>query len=201
MVPPAEQSWSMPGGIRDLLRGRLRGVSDTSAQVIAAAAVIGRSFDFETAREVSGRSEEEASEALEELVGQGLIREERGTPLTAVSYDFSHEKLRSLVYEETSLARRRLLHRRTAQALVGIMRQRRQGSGSLGQIAHHHELGGDLAAAAEYYKRAGERAKALDANVEALTHLPQALPLGHPDTAGPPQGIRKRQNSLPDHAH
>ena len=33
--------------------------------------------------------------------------------------DFSHEKLRTLVYEETSLARRRLLHRRIAETLAG----------------------------------------------------------------------------------
>lgn len=199
-VTPAERSWPIPGGIRDLLRGRLRDMSDTSAQVIAAGAVIGRSFDFETAREVSGRSEEETIEALEELVGQGLIREQCGTPLTALSYDFSHEKLRSLVYEETSLARRRLLHRRTARALAGVARQRRQGSGSLGQIAHHHELGGDLAAAAEHYKQAGERAKALYANVEALAHLRKALALGHPDTAGLHEDIGNVETILADYA-
>ena len=187
VVAAEQQSWSLPGGIRELLRSRLRAVGDTSGQVLTAAAVIGRWFDFETVREVSGRSEDETIAALEDLVAHGLIHELRGTGTgTAGSvpvFDFSHEKLRSLVYDETSLARRRLLHRRAAEALTGALRRRREGGGLLGQIAHHYLMSGDQAMAAEYYKQAGERARSLYANAEAIAHVRTALALGHPDTA------------------
>src|SRR5207253_588581 len=50
----------MPGGVIDLLHSRLRVVDETGWQLLNTAAVIGRSFDFDTLREASGRSEEEA---------------------------------------------------------------------------------------------------------------------------------------------
>jgi tetratricopeptide (TPR) repeat protein len=100
-----------------------------------------------------------------------------------LNYDFCHEKLRSLVYEETSLARRRLLHRRVADVLVEHMRGQRETGILPGQIAHHFQMAGNEVAAAEYFKQAGERARLLYANTEALAHLRLALALGHPDIA------------------
>src|SRR5260370_1813443 len=44
-------------------------------------------------------------------------------------------------------------------------------------------MAGSEAVAAEYYQQAGERARSLYANAEALTHLRMALALGHPDAA------------------
>ena len=87
-------------------------MSETARQVLAAAAVIGRSFDVDTVRAASGRGDEETVTALEELVRRGLVREGR------YDYDFAHEQLRRLVADETGLARRRLLHGRVADALL-----------------------------------------------------------------------------------
>jgi DNA-binding SARP family transcriptional activator len=179
-----DAAWSLPGGVRDLLHGRLRAVGETGWQLLNAAAVIGRSFDFDTVREASGRSEEEAVAALEELTGQGLVEEVKGTGERAVVYDFGHEKLRALVYEETSLARRRLLHRRVAEALVRRSRRRRETGALAGQIAQHYQLAGQDPEAAEHFRLAGEHARALYANAEALSHFRAALALGHPDAAG-----------------
>src|SRR5205823_10814329 len=198
--------WSLPGGVRDLLQSRLSGVSEIGWQLLNTAAVIGRSFDYDTLREASGRSEEETVSALEALIDQGLVEEvQQSASDYALTYDFSHEKLRALVYEETSLARRRLLHRRVAEVLVNGMRRPRESrapargatadvignvvgaplAGTLlaGQIAHHYELAGNEPAAAEYYRQAGEHARTLYANAEALSHFHRALALGHPDTA------------------
>jgi predicted ATPase len=174
-------SWSLPGGVRDLLHSRLAPVSETGWQLLTTAAVIGRAFEFDTLREASGRSEEEAITALEELLSQSLIYELRGDPGNhAINYDFTHEKLRELVYEETSLARRRLLHRRVAEALTSRARGSRESS-LAGLIASHFRLAGNEAGAAHYYQLAGERARSLYANAEALNHFQTALALGHPD--------------------
>ncbi|MDQ5853739.1 MAG: tetratricopeptide repeat protein, partial [Chloroflexota bacterium] len=176
--------WSLPGGVRDLLHSRLHAVSETAGQLLNTAAVIGRSFDFDTLRMASGRGEEETLSALEELIAHGLVAEVRGAAGDgALIYDFGHEKLRTLVYEETSLARRRLLHRRIAEALAGRARGQRNSGALAGQIAHHYRLAGQDAEAAEYFKLAGEHARSLYANAEALAHFRTALGLGHPDTA------------------
>jgi len=179
-----KRDWSLPGGVRDLLRSRLALVSETGGQLLAASAVIGRSFDFDTLREASGRGEEETVTALEELLAHGLVKEvHSGSGEQALTYDFSHEKLRELVYSETSLARRRLLHRRVTEALVSRTRSQRGSSPLASQIARHYRLAGNDAAAAEYYKLAGEHARGLYANAEALEHLRTALALGHPEPA------------------
>ena len=193
------QDWSLPTGARDLLRARLAAVSETGWQLLTTAAAIGRSFDFDTLRAASGRGDEETVDALEALIGQGLVVESQGSgvrgqgsefngktpdPRSLIPvYDFSHEKLRALVYEDTSLARRRLLHRRVAEALAGHGRGRQAVGALAGQIAHHYRLAGQESLAAEYFKLAGEHARTLYANTEALAHFRAALALGHPAAA------------------
>ncbi len=178
------ENWSTPGSVRELLHSRLKTVTETGRQLLSAAAVIGRSFDFETLREVSGRSEEETVSALEELIVQGLIEEvDSGMSEQTLNYDFSHERLRAFVYEETSLARRRLLHRRVAEALLGRTRENRLLGVLAGQIAYQYHKSGNEALASEYFKLAGDHACSLYANAEALTHYRMALALGYVDAA------------------
>jgi predicted ATPase len=137
--------WALPGNVRDLLLSRLAQVTETGSQLLTTAAVIGRSFGFETLREASGRDEEETISGLENLVAKGLIEEVRDSgDENEIFYDFRHEKLRSLVYEETSAARRRLLHRRVAEALVNRSRQTSPPARLAGQIAYHFRLGGRI---------------------------------------------------------
>src|SRR4051794_6127287 len=158
--------------VRSVLDTRLSGLSDVARQVLSAASAIGRSFDLDSARQASGRSDEEAVAALEELVGRGLVRE---LPGAEPAYDFSHDKLRERVYEQTSLARRRLLHERVAAVLA----RRRPGGEGAASVAHHLSLAGDRAGAAEQYRRAAEHAASLHAHVDALEHLEAALALGY----------------------
>ena len=182
-LDPGDEAWTLPGGVQDLLRTRLLTIGETAGQVLAAAAVVGRSFDFDTVRAASGRSEEETLTAIEELTSRGLIREVGSAVGGPPAYDFDHDKLRTLVYEETSLARKRLLHRRAAVALAGQARGREADS-LAGQIARHHRLAGQDGEAALYHRLAGDYARSLHANSDAITHYEEALALGHPDATG-----------------
>lgn len=176
-----EQAGSLPGGAGDLLRTRLAATSETGWQVLTSAAAIGRSFGFEILKAASGRGEEETIAALEELLDQGLIREIKAAGQGQdISYDFSHEKLRHLVYDETSLARRRLLHRRVAEALINRARNRKAKDLPAGQIAFYFDRAGQAAEAAHYYQVAGDQARAVFANLDALHHFQTALALGNP---------------------
>ncbi len=161
------------GEVRGVLSARLADLGQTALQVLGAAAVIGRTFDSDTVRAASGRSEEETVDALEQLVANGVIRE---LDAPEPGYDFAHQRLRALVYEDTSLARRRLLHRRVAAGLPG--------TGETAAIAAQHlRMAGDHAEAAALYQVAAEHAVALVAHADALEHLEAALALGAPDPA------------------
>lgn len=168
---------ALPASVRELLHSRLARTSETARQLLSAAAVLGHSFDFEMLDEVSGRSEQETLVGVEELAAQGLIVEmaQAGAP----KFDFTHEKIRALIYEETSLARRRLLHRRTAEVLT--QQARGNPDAAAGTIALHHRAGGDDARAAEYYKRAGDYARSVFANRDAIESYSAALALGFPE--------------------
>ena len=194
------ETWEAPVGVYDLLRSRLRSVSETAWQALTSAAVLGRSFDLDTVREVSGRSEEEITAALEELSALGLIREAPDTRSADISYDFTHDKLRALVYDETSLARRRLLHRRAAEALVSASRRQRQGAERAAQIAQHYAASGDSAAAATHHRIAGSRARELYAHSDAIRHFQRALALGYPHAQELHEAIGDAYTLLGDYA-
>ncbi len=206
----------MPDGVRAVLRQRLATVDGLSEQVLAAAAAIGRSFDLATVRHASGRSEDETVQALDDLLRRGLIRElaERPDPSDAVSgrsataptspvlrYDFAHAALRDLAEASTSLARRRLLHRRIAEALrMDLGGVGRDDLGRLVRIAQHERDAGRDAEAAEAFREAGDRASGLFANVDAISHYAAAVALGHPDVVGLHAAIGGLRTRLGDYA-
>ncbi len=155
--------WELPASVRELLRWRLSGLEDASRQVIQAAAAIGRSFDYNTLHAAGGRSEEETVAALETLIQGGIISEAQSNlrriaadDLRNLRYDFDLDKERMLVYEETSLARRRLLHRRIAAYLAEHVHGREEGRASAAVLAYHYRLAGLPQQAAHYLKAAGE---------------------------------------------
>ncbi len=163
---------SPPGGVRDLLLSRLASISDLSSQILTAAAVIGGRFDASTVRAAAGRTDEETVAALEELTASGLIEE------SGDAYDFRHEQLREVAYGGTSLARRRLLHGRVGDALG---RTKAVTGPTAAQVARHYALAGRDGDAAVRFHEAGEHARSLYANAEALAHFQAALALGHPN--------------------
>jgi tetratricopeptide (TPR) repeat protein len=179
------RDWSderMPDGVVALLGDRIDAASAIARQILSAAAVIGRSFDLEMVRAASGRADEEAVDGLDELVQRRLIHETGIDDHREVRYDFTHGRLRDVAYDRLSLARRRLLHGRVADAMVGAT-DGESGIGRWSLVAHHQALAGRSHQAAEAHRRAGDAARSVYANAEAREHLEAALALGHPAVA------------------
>jgi DNA-binding SARP family transcriptional activator/Tfp pilus assembly protein PilF len=166
--------WPLPPGVRGLLEARLGASSEVASQLLAAAAVLGRQFDPDLIRAVSGRSEEETVAALEELTRRGILAE-----TDSAEHAFRHELARRVAYDRTSAGRRRLLHRRAAEALAQT-----DASGALAAaVGRHQRLAGREAEAAASFRRAGLHARDLYANSEALAYFREALALGDDDPA------------------
>jgi len=170
--PGASGDWPLPVGVRELLEARLAAASEVAAQVASAAAVLGRPFDLDLVRAVSGRTDDEVVAALEELTARGILAEGDGA-----RYDFRHDQARRVAYEMTSAGRRRLLHRRAAEAVAASAR----GAAAAALVAQHFRLAGRDADAADWFRRAGDEARALYANEDALASYREALLLGHAD--------------------
>ena len=194
------EEWIMPKSVRELLRARLAPVSGIGNQILDTAAAIGRSFDFDTLRDAGGRGDEEAVGALEELMALALVNEVAGHPRTGdLRYDFNHEQLRVLVYEDTSLGRRRILHRRVAEALAARARREGDAGPRASVIAQHYLLAGRDAESGEYFKLAGDYSRTLFANAEALGHYRAALERGHPEEVSLHQSIGDLQTLSGDY--
>ncbi|MFN2525219.1 MAG: BTAD domain-containing putative transcriptional regulator [Actinomycetota bacterium] len=183
-VATAEDEWPIASGVAQLIRTQVARISEIANQVLTAASVIGRDLSIELLEAVSGRSVEETTDAIDELERRGLLV----LGATNQAYDFSHEKVREVVFADTSLARRRLLHSRAATHL--------QNQREIAPAAYHAQQAGHDEAAAQLYADAGSRARDLFANEEALAHLQAAIGLGHPDAAGLHEAIGDVQTLL-----
>jgi predicted ATPase/DNA-binding SARP family transcriptional activator len=168
-------AWRAPSSVREFLYARLAPVTEVARQVLAAGAVIGRSFQVDAVTAASGRSDEEALAALEELLALRLVVEADGDRL-----DFAHTQLRQVVYDDLTHLRRRLLHRRVADALATAARRTGGEENAAGVLTHHYQLGGEQAKAAHFAFVAGEQARRVYANRAASAYFEAALALGAP---------------------
>ncbi|MDX6555399.1 MAG: hypothetical protein QOD86_1594, partial [Miltoncostaeaceae bacterium] len=181
----------VPSGAREFVRERVGRASEVGRQLLAAAAVIGGPFGPELLRAASGRDDVEVVGGLEELTARGLLAELAGDAEPEPAYRVAHDIVRSVVYEDASRARRRLLHGRAADALAAGAPPDRRGRVAALVAAHLERAGREPEAAVEH-ELAGEHAAALYANAEALAAFRAAAALGHPD----PVRIQERCGDL-----
>ena len=159
------------------LESRRQRLSDLARQVLAAVATLDGMCDATLLRDTSGRTDDEVVEAVEELVTAGLIREDVDGHL-----GFTLDVLGAITYDSMSHVRRRLLHRRAAEALQIRPRSRTDARVATAIAGHLRASGGDDAA--EWYRLAGDLSRAVFANEEAVRAYEEAIALGHPDAGG-----------------
>ncbi|MEE9280754.1 MAG: AAA family ATPase [Myxococcota bacterium] len=163
----------IPPGVREVIRGRLQGLSPTCNQALATASVIGLEFDPETLARVTGLGPGQLERELASARAAGIVSE-----TAEGSYRFSHPLVQETVYAEQSPARRIHLHRSVGEAL-----ERAEGAdphAEPGELARHFGLGaqgGAASKAIDYAVRAGDRAMSLLACEDAEAHYARALEL------------------------
>ena len=106
----------LPESVQTAIRARLARLDPDAHELARAAAVLGGDIDFEHVRGVAGQAEDLALAALERLLSTHLLREVTGEVGEAL-YSFSHDKVRQVVYDDLSGARRRVQHRRALEVL------------------------------------------------------------------------------------
>ena len=153
----AVQSAAVPDTLGDAVLSRARQLATRTREVASAAAVIGRSFDFDLLTAITGASPDEVAGALRELRDAYLVL----PGADAVSFDFRHALIRDALYADTDLPVRRRLHERVARtALEGGYR------GAF--ISAHFEQAGCPGPAYERAVAAADEAASMSAHGEAL---------------------------------
>ena len=167
----------LPDALRAAVRARLAHVPQALRPLLEIAAVLGRRFDFDTLLEVTHEPEPQLLDAVEALVKCRLLREEAEGSV----YDFSHDKIREVVYRDIGGARRRLLHQSVAEALERCAENTAHERAA--QLAEHYERAHVWAKALHYLVLAAEHSQALFAMRDALHWLDRAVALAaaHPE--------------------
>nr|BAL58740.1 XRE family transcriptional regulator [Candidatus Acetothermum autotrophicum] len=140
--------------LKDLMQQRLARLSPSEYRLLQCAAVLGESFSEEFIRWLWGGSEKKLSQSLSALCDAGLLT----LSGPGLRYDFAHDRFREIVYDGTSPAERRLLHRRVAQAIERLYEP--ELAEHCAQLAFHYDRAEEWPAALRYSLSALERAVA-----------------------------------------
>ncbi len=161
----------IPESVREAIRLRLAQLSPLAREFAALAAIIGRTFDFETLHHASGDTEETTLEALDELLRRGLVRESQ-TPEQA-DYEFDHHLIQELLYTDLHYRRRRRWHRAVGEALERSAPQ----PDLAARIAYHLDAAGIVRRALPYYEGAAREAQRQFAWQDAERYFARVLGL------------------------
>jgi DNA-binding CsgD family transcriptional regulator/tetratricopeptide (TPR) repeat protein len=169
----AVRAAAVPDTLADAILSRTRPLAGPTRAVAAAAAVIGRSFDFDLLTAVTGAAPEAVASALRELQEAYVV-----VPgADAVTFGFRHALIRDALYADADLPERRRLHERVAAA--GAERGYQDAF-----LSGHYEQAGCREPAYQHAVAAAAAAAALSVHGEALElyrrairNLPGGLPV------------------------
>ncbi|HZI77478.1 MAG TPA: hypothetical protein VFD73_26235, partial [Gemmatimonadales bacterium] len=159
-------SITIPATLRDSLMARLDRLG-SAKEVAQLAAVLGREFTYDLVQRIAPQDQNTLQAGLGQLVAAELLYQ-RGRPPRA-RYVFKHALIQDAAYASLLKSVRQQIHQRTAQVLEAQCPEIVATQPEL--LAHHLTEAGRLTEAVGYWQRAGERAVARSAHLEAISHL------------------------------
>ena len=160
---------SIPAAIQEALQARLDRLDAEARELVTTAAVIGRSFGLPLLERLLPRAR--LLPTLSELQWLQLVVEERSQP--APEYRFRHGLVQEVAYGTLVESRRRDLHLRVGEALLELHRD--SPAEVYGLLARHFAEADEPERAVEYLLKAGDAARAIHAEDEALDLYRRAL--------------------------
>lgn len=163
-------STALPLKVHAVIAGRLARLTPAALALAQLAATIGREFTFEALLAASDADEDSIARSLDELWQRRILRDHNGD-----GYDFSHDKIREVIYAGIGSAQRRRIHHRVAQVLAAIHAHDLDPISA--RLAAHYERGGIYTSATQFYQRAAEVEHRVFAYQEVVRLLNQGLAL------------------------
>ena len=162
----------IPSSINDVLIARIDRMGEQTRDLVKLASVIGRSFFDKILKNVAA-SIEGIDERLVYLMDAQFIR--KSMRMEELEYLFKHALAQEAAYESTLIQQRKALHRKVAQSIEKIFRERLHEF--YGMLAFHYNKADDLEKTEEYMVKAGDEAMRSSASSEALHYFQEALQL------------------------
>ena len=163
----------IPDQARDVVRYRLRPLSERGQLVLRVGSVLGQEFEVTPLAAVAGLAPHDALAALDEAALLGIVSASGPAPDT---WRFAHALVRETVYGDLSAAERVRLHHGVGEQLESLGPA--EATRRLPELAHHFASSASLdrgAKATTYARAAGEQALARLAYEEAAAYFGQAI--------------------------
>ena len=159
----------IPELVQETLQARFERLETGTREILNIAAVAGRTFGLPLLEQAAPNAS--LRSALSDLQRLELVVEERRRP--APEYRFRHGLVQEVAYATLPEGRRRELHGRVGRALEELHRD--SPAEIYGVLARHFSEADEGASAVEYLIKAGDAARAVYANEQALEHYEAAL--------------------------
>jgi ABC-type transport system substrate-binding protein/class 3 adenylate cyclase len=163
-----EDELAIPALVQGALQARLDRLDPSTREVLSIAAVIGRTFGIPLLERLVPR--DELIPALTELQRLDLIYEKSRRPNP--EYRFRHGLVQEVAYSSLVDSKRRKLHKRVGEALEDIYKESPEEA--YGLLARHFSEAEDSEKAVDYLLKAGDAARGIYADKEALEHYRKA---------------------------
>ena len=167
----------VPADVAGSIRQRVAALPDAAQELLGVAAVVGREVPGNLLAATTALPEGEVIASLESVCQAQLLIEDGEE-----AYRFAHDLIREVVETDLSAARRKMLHRRVAQAL-----ERGQGEPPIEQLAYHYAQSNQKQKAMGYLEQAADRATKQYAHAEAEAYYQRLIELARM------QGERRRE--------
>ena len=184
-VPAPGARLQLPSRLREVILARFERLDPASRDLASVAAVIGRECDFALLERVAGLDASVTAAGVEALVRK------RWLTCAGMYFDFTHDRVRDVVYDRLLPPERARLHRVVANTIEQMHGD--DVSSHRVVLAAHFRVGGVWDRAAEHLAWAGLQAGARSANREAAAFFQQAL-----DTLGRLPGGRRSPHLVID---
>ncbi len=162
---------AIPETINDVISRRLSRLNEETLRTLRLASVIGRSFHFAILLQAADIGEEALLDVIDEVLEARLVREDFSTDEEV--YKFDNIAIREVVYKMLSRSRRRVLHKKVAEALECLYQDNLDAV--VFELAHHFMAAKKYRRAAPYLMKAGEFAKRSFAPDDARMFYQRAL--------------------------
>jgi adenylate cyclase len=169
----AYEAVDVPPTLHGLLLSRVDRLPADARRVLQEAAVLGAEFDETLLRDIATDGAAVA-DALERLVEAELIQS-AGAGRDGSRYRFTHALAHEVVYQNLLLARRTELHETAGRALERLTGPHPERLSDLEALGRHWSLSADKPRGARYLLAAGDWARSVYANDDAIRHYERAL--------------------------
>ncbi|GAU85426.1 adenylate/guanylate cyclase domain-containing protein [Bosea sp. BIWAKO-01] len=173
-VMTGEAAVSIPDTIQAMLLARFDRLPQDARRLAQEAAVIGPRFDGKILAVVT--ADPARLEAGLELLGDAEIIQKAGAgAISSQCYRFTQTLLHDVIYQNLLLQRRTELHGQIAAAFEDLCGESPERLEDLTVLGHHFGLSAEREKGARYLREAGDRARMIYANDDALRFYEQAM--------------------------